>query len=183
MASLANDAHRSGCLYSIDPAAKSCRRYRQFFAVSAAARKISRPLQQTGDKTVDLREVAMAMPKTILSTMSVRPVAMDVAGVLLALSEELTANHFTAAGLATLEFNPDDTIKVVTLEQPRLAGYPTLDAILDEIAVACWADGITMSQLRRLEFSDDAIWLELDADRTGTRPRHRFPIDVFATDD
>jgi hypothetical protein len=125
----------------------------------------------------------MAMPKTILSTISVQPVAMDVASVLMALSEELTANHFTAAGLATLEFNPDDTIKVVTRERPRLAGYPTLEAILDEIAVACWADGITMSQLRRLEFSDGAIWLELDGNRTGTRRRYRFPIDVFTTDD
>lgn len=123
------------------------------------------------------------MPKTILSTMSVQPVAMDIASVLLALSEELTANHFTAAGLATLEFNPDDTIKVDTLERPRLVGYPTLEAILDEIAVACWADGIAVSQLRRLEFCDDAIWLELDGDRTGMRPRYRFPIDVFATDD
>ena len=123
------------------------------------------------------------MPKTIMSTMSVQPVAMDIASVLLALSEELTENRFTAAGLASLEFNPDDTIKVDTLEWPRPAGYPTLEAILDEIAVACWADGITVSQLRRLEFSDDAIWLELDGDRTGMRPRHRFPIDMFTTDD
>lgn len=125
----------------------------------------------------------MAIAKTILSTISVQPVAMDIGSVLLALSDELTANHFTAAGLATLEFNPDDTIKVDTLERPRLAGYPTLEAILDEIAVACWADGISVSQLRRLEFCDDAIWLELDGDRTGTRQRYRFPIDVLATDD
>jgi hypothetical protein len=124
----------------------------------------------------------MAMPKTILSTLSVHPVAMDIASVLQALSDELTANHVTAAGLARLEFNPDDTIKVVTLERPR-PFYPPLDAILDEIAVACWADGITMSQLRRLEFADGAVWLELEGDRTGMRPRHRFPIDVFATDD
>lgn len=125
----------------------------------------------------------MAMPKTILPTISVQPVAMDIASVLQAVSEELTANYFTAAGLATLEFKSDDTIEVVTLERPRRAGYPTLEAILDEIAIACWADGIAMSQLRRLECSDDAIWLELDADRTGTRPRYRFPIDVFATDE
>jgi hypothetical protein len=122
------------------------------------------------------------MPKTILSPISVQPVAMDIASLLLALSEELTAKHVTAAGLATLEFNPDDTINVVTLERPR-SGYPTLEAILDEIAVACWADGMTMSELRRLEFSDDAVWLELEGDRTGTRPRYRFPIDVFSTDD
>jgi hypothetical protein len=122
------------------------------------------------------------MPKTILSTLSVHPVAMDIASVLQALSEELTANHVTAAGLARVEFNPDDTIKVVTLERPR-TGYPTLEAILDEIVVACWADGITMSQLRRLEFSDGAVWLELEGDRTGTRPRYCFPLDVFATDD
>ena len=123
----------------------------------------------------------MAMPKTILSTLSVHPVTMDIASVLQALSDELAANHVTAAGLARLEFNPDDTIQAVTLERPRTA-YPTLEAILDEIAVACWADGMSMSQLRRLEFSDDAVWLELEGDRTGTRPRYRFPLDVFATD-
>ena len=122
------------------------------------------------------------MPKTILSTLSVHPVAMDITSVLLALSEELTANHVTAAGLARLEFNPDDTIKVIVLERPR-SSYPTLEAILDEIAIACWADGITMSQLRCLEFSDGAVWLELESDHTGMRPRHHFPIDMFETDD
>jgi len=122
------------------------------------------------------------MPKTILSSLSVHPGAMDIASVLQALSDQLAANHVTAAGLARLEFNSDDTIKVVTLERPRTA-YPTLDAILDEIAVACWADGMTMSQLRRLKFSDDAVWLELEGDQAGARPRYRFPLDVFATDD
>jgi hypothetical protein len=153
-----------------------------FFAAGGAAKKSLGPCNRQAAVAVPLPEGAMAMPKTILSTLSVHPVAMDIASVLQALSDELTANHVTAAGLARLEFNPDDTIQVVTLERPR-TGYPTLEAILDEIAVACWADGITMSQLRRLEFADGAVWLEIEGDRAGVRPRYRFPLDVFATDD
>src|SRR5450631_345638 len=93
-----------------------------------------------------------------------RPSAMDLdaAELLDALCAQLVADGTSSRELIAIEFNPDGN-KVVLLigKKAHVEGYPDLAPILETIGQTCARDRISAQQLRRINFLEEEIKLEM----------------------
>jgi hypothetical protein len=84
------------------------------------------------------------------------------AEVLNALCAELTAQGMSSRELTALEFDPESGhVDILTREGAHAKGYPDLISTLKNIGQTCAKDRIGVQQLRRIDFLEQEIKLEL----------------------
>jgi hypothetical protein len=87
---------------------------------------------------------------------------LDAAELLDALCAELVAEGTSSRKLIAIEFDPDgDKAEVLTGKKPHVEGYPDLVSILKTIGQTCTQDRIDAQQLRRINFLEEEIKLEM----------------------
>ena len=88
--------------------------------------------------------------------------ALELAGVLTGLEQELAARGMTARELLAVCFDHRlGKVELVTRARPLDADYPGLSAVLMQIAHTCVQDAIAITQFRRIVFAENQVTFEL----------------------
>jgi hypothetical protein len=103
---------------------------------------------------------------------------LGAAEVLNALCAELTAQGTSSRELTALEFDPaSGHVEIVSRKRPHAKGYPDLVSTLKNIGQTCAKDRIGVQQLRRIDFLEQEIKLEL-VSRSGAQTIvYSYPIE------
>ena len=103
---------------------------------------------------------------------------LDAAEFLEALCAELVADGTSSRELIAIEFDPNgDKVEVLTGKKVHVAGYPDLATVLETIGETCARDRIGAHQLRRINFMEEEIKLEM-VSRSGDQTIiYAFPLE------
>jgi len=103
---------------------------------------------------------------------------LEAAEVLNALCAELTAQGTSSRELTALEFDPESGhVDILTRERAHAKGYPDLVSTLKNIGQTCAKDRIGVQQLRRIEFLEQEIKLELISRSGNQTIVYSYPIE------
>jgi hypothetical protein len=90
------------------------------------------------------------------------PVQLAVAELLNVLCAKLVVEGTTSRDLVAIEFDPQSgDVDALTRDEPHGKDYPDLISILRNVGQTCTKDRIGVQQLRRSNFADGEISLEL----------------------
>lgn len=104
---------------------------------------------------------------------------LAVAELLNVLCAKLAADGTSSRDLVAIEFDPDSgNVDVLTRERAHVQDYPDLISILRNIGRTCTKDRIGVRQLRRIDFADDEIGLELVSRSGDQQVVYTFPIEA-----
>jgi hypothetical protein len=103
---------------------------------------------------------------------------MDAAELLEALCAQLIADGTSSHELIAIEFDPDgNKVELLTSKVAHGQGYPDLVSILETIGQSCAHDHIGAQQLRRINFLEEEIKLEM-VSRSGDQTIvYAFPLE------
>jgi hypothetical protein len=101
-----------------------------------------------------------------------------VAELLNVLCAKLAAEGTSSRDLVAIEFDPDSgNVDVLTQDKAHVEGYPDLLSILRNIGRTCTQDRIEVQQLRRIDFAEEEINLELVSRSGDQQVVYTYPIE------
>jgi hypothetical protein len=101
-----------------------------------------------------------------------------VAELLNVLCAKLAAEGTSSRDLVAIEFDPDSgNVDVLTRDKAHVEGYPDLLSILRSIGRTCTQDRIEVQQLRRIDFAEEEINLELVSRSGDQQVVYTYPIE------
>ena len=104
---------------------------------------------------------------------------MDTASYLAELAQKLVYANMSSRELAALDFEADGRdISIRTRLTPHPSWYPALGVILGKIGSICADRGVTLSQLRRIDFAESGIRVELGRRDGGDGKTLTFPFET-----
>ena len=103
---------------------------------------------------------------------------MDTASYLTELAQKLAHASMSSRELSALDFEADGRdISIRIRSTPHPSWYPPLGLILGKIGNICADRGVTLSQLRRIDFAENGIRVELRHD-SGDESTFTFPFET-----
>jgi hypothetical protein len=104
---------------------------------------------------------------------------VDTASYLTELAQKLAHASMSSRELAALDFEADGRdISIRIRSTPHPSWYPPLGLILGRIGNICADRGVTLSQLRRIDFAENGIRVELRQHDSGDERTFTFPFET-----
>jgi hypothetical protein len=104
---------------------------------------------------------------------------VDTASYLAELAQKLAYANMSSRELAALDFEADGRdISIRIRSTPHPSWYPPLGLILGKIGSSCADRGVTLSQLRRIDFAESGIRVELRQRDSGEGNIFTFPFET-----
>jgi hypothetical protein len=104
---------------------------------------------------------------------------MDTATYLAELAQKLAYANMSSRELAALDFEADGRdISIRIRSTPHPSWYPPLSLILEKVGNICANRGVTLSQLRRIDFAESGIRVELGQRDSGDGKIFTFPFET-----
>jgi hypothetical protein len=104
---------------------------------------------------------------------------VDTASYLAELAQKLVYANMSSRELAALDFEADGRdISIRIRSTPHPSWYPPLDLILGKVGNICANRGVTLSQLRRIDFTESGIRVELKQRDSGEGKIFAFPFET-----
>ena len=104
---------------------------------------------------------------------------METASYLAELAQKLAYANMSSRELAALDFEADGRdISIRIRSTPHPSWYPPLGLILGKIGSICADRGFSLSQLRRIDFAENGIRVELGRRDSGDGKILTFPFET-----